>query len=172
LDNCIGIIHIKDLFCTEEPIEKIDLHGIKRPIMRVPLDTPLQKIFRRLLHKRMHMALVVDEFQRTVGIITLEHIIEELVGDIQDEFDKEQDSIQRISKNTYKIAGLTPIHEVEEVLNIELEHQNVSTFGGLITYELGRIPEKGEKCSFQDIQVTIEEASKRRIISTIVHKKN
>lgn len=167
LDSTIGIIHMQDLFAHGN-LQEVNLRLIKRPIIRVAMTTPIQKILRRLLHKRMHMALVVDEFQRTVGIITLEHILEELVGDIQDEFDKEEDFIQRLSAQTFKIAGLTPIHEVEEVLGISLPHQNVSTFGGLITSELGRIPEKNEKLSIQDLNIHIEEVSKKRIVSTTV----
>lgn len=168
LDHTLGIIHMQDLFCAKVPLDKLDLSLIKRPIIRVPLKTPIQRVLRRLLQQRMHMALVTDEFRRTVGIITLEHILEELVGDIQDEFDHEEDFIQLVSKNVYKIAGLTPIHEVEETLGLKLSHQGVSTFGGLITSELGHIPEKNEKLTLQNLHIHIEEVSKKRIIGTRV----
>jgi CBS domain containing-hemolysin-like protein len=168
LDHTLGIIHMQDLFCAKVSLEKLDLSLIKRPIIRVPLKTPIQRVLRRLLQQRMHMALVTDEFRRTVGLITLEHILEELVGDIQDEFDHEEDFIQLVSKNIYKIAGLTPIHEVEEILGLKLSHQGVSTFGGLITSELGHIPEKNEKLTFQNLHIQIEEVSKKRIIATRV----
>ncbi len=168
LDHTLGIIHMQDLFCAKVPLEKLDLSLIKRPIIRVPLKTPIQRVLRRLLQQRMHMALVTDEFRRTVGLITLEHILEELVGDIQDEFDHEEDFIQLVSKNVYKIAGLTPIHEVEETLGLKLSHQGVSTFGGLITSELGHIPEKNEKLTLQNLHIHIEEVSKKRIIATRV----
>lgn len=168
LDHSVGIIHMQDLFSAKVPLEKLDLNLIKRPLIRVPLKTPIQRVLRRLLQQRMHMALVTDEFRRTVGLITLEHILEELVGDIQDEFDHEEDVIQFISKNTYKIAGLTPIHEVEETLGLSLSHQGVSTFGGLITSELGRIPEKNETLNLQNLWIYIEEVSKKRIIATKV----
>lgn len=168
LDHTVGIIHMQDLFCAKVPLEKLDLNLIKRPIIRISLKMPIQRVLRRLLQQRMHMALVTDEFRRTVGIITLEHILEELVGDIQDEFDHEEDCIQFVSKNVYKIAGLSPIHEVEETLGFKIPHQGVSTFGGLITSELGHIPEKNEKLSFKNLHIHIEEVSKKRIIMTKV----
>lgn len=114
------------------------------------------------------MAIVVDEFGGTIGLLTLEDILEELVGNIQDEFDHEDAMIIPITKNTYKVSGLATVHEVESFFNVKIDNENVSTFGGLITAELGRIPEKNERIKLLRWSIRITEVSKQRIISTIV----
>jgi CBS domain containing-hemolysin-like protein len=162
LDKCIGLIHIKDLF--RQP-EKRDLRTVRRNIISVRDNDRLDVILTRLLSNRMHMALVVDAFGGAVGIITLEAILEELVGDIQDEFDNEEALIKDSPDGKFIIAGLTPLHDIEELLSIEFDAEDVSTFGGLITSELGRIPDKGEEVRLRNLVITVTEVDERRVIS-------
>jgi len=169
LDDCVGLIHIKDIFRRREPLSQIDLMELKRNVAVFDLETPLEEALQRMLRARFHMALAMDEFGGVVGVITLESILEELVGEIQDEFDCEEEQIVALSKpGCYRISALAPIHDVEEALNIEIENNDVSTFGGLIVGELGRIPEQGEHLQVQNMSVSIEQVDQRRVISTRV----
>lgn len=169
LDKCVGLIHIKDLFRQDKDMEEVDLMRVRRNILRISLDTPIDDALQKLLRRKMHMALVTDEFGGTVGVLTLESILEELVGDIQDEFDVEEELIRQIGQDRYRISGLAPIHDVEDVLNIEIDTDEVSTFGGLITAEMGRIPDRSENLILPDyrLEITIDEVNEKRVISTI-----
>lgn len=169
LDHCMGIIHIKDIFRSRLPTETLEFEKLARPILRVDQEQRLDRVLQVLLQKRVHMALVEDEFGGILGVLTLERILEELVGEIQDEFDKEEKMIVGLKQDFYRISGLTPIHEVEDQLNLDdLENDEVSSFGGLITYHLGRIPEKGEVVEIGSLMITILETDETRVILTNV----
>jgi CBS domain containing-hemolysin-like protein len=115
------------------------------------------------------MALAVDEFGGNVGVITLESILEELVGEIQDEFDSEEEQIVVLGGGRrFRISGLAPIHDIEEELEIEIDNEEVSTFGGLITGELGRIPEPGERLKCYGLNITVDDVDGRRVIAATV----
>lgn len=168
LDQCLGIIHIKDVFQYQGDLGTLDLEKFQKQLIRFPETTPLEEALKKLLKFRIHMALVVDEFAGTTGLLTLEDILEELVGNIQDEFDQEDALIIPISKHTYKVSGLAPVHELESFFDISMDNETVSTFGGLITAELGRIPEKNERIKLFGWSIKIVEVSQRRIISAII----
>ncbi|MFT6236346.1 MAG: CBS domain containing-hemolysin-like protein [Lentimonas sp.] len=169
LDDCVGILHIKDMFRQRGPLAEVDLVKLKRNVATFDLETPLETALERMLRAKFHMALAVDEFGGIVGVVTFESILEELVGEIQDEFDSEEDQIRAVrAPHTYRISGLTPIHDLEEALGIEIENDEVSTFGGLITGELGRIPARGDTLSLAGMRITIDEVDERRVIAARV----
>jgi CBS domain containing-hemolysin-like protein len=169
LDECLGIIHIKDIFRSREPLAEIDLMKLKRNVAVFPLETPVEEALERMLRAKFHMALAVDEFGGIVGLITLESILEELVGEIQDEFDSEEDQIVVVGDGRrFRISGLTPIHDIEESLEIEIDNEEVSTFGGLITGELGHIPERGERLQCYGMDITVDDVDERRVIAATV----
>ena len=169
LDECLGIIHIKDIFRSRESVSEIDLMKLKRNVAVFPLETPLEEALERMLRAKFHMALAVDEFGGIVGVITLESILEELVGEIQDEFDSEEEQIVVLgSGRRFRISGLTPIHDIEETLEIEIDNEEVSTFGGLITGELGHIPERGEQLTCFGMEITVDDVDDRRVIAATV----
>ncbi len=171
LDHCIGIVHIKDIFRFRGDLESLDFELIMREIVRFDIEEPLDKVLQVFLHKRVHMALVNDEFGGVVGLVTLERILEELVGEIQDEFDREDKMISEIRPNYYKVLGLTPIHELEDQLKIEgLDNEEVSTIGGLVTYHLGRIPEPGEQLFISPLKITVLETDDTRLTTLYVEK--
>lgn len=173
LDECLGIIHIKDIFRLRRSVSEIDLMKLKRNVAVFPLETPLEEALERMLRAKFHMALAVDEFGGIVGVITLESILEELVGEIQDEFDSEEDQIVAIGHgHRFRISGLAPIHDIEEELEIEIDNEEVSTFGGLITGELGHIPERGERLTCYGMEITIDEVDDRRVIAATVELKS
>ena len=171
LDECVGILHIKDIFRSGNVVAEIDPLKLKRNVAVFPLETPIEEALERMLRAKFHMALAVDEFGGIVGVVTLESILEELVGEIQDEFDSEEEQIVSLREvGTYRISGLTPIHDIEEALDVEIDNDEISTFGGLITGELGRIPELGESLTVYGLTITIQDVDDRRVISAKVAK--
>jgi CBS domain containing-hemolysin-like protein len=168
LDNCIGIVHIKDIYRAETDIQRIDFKKLARPVVYVGSDDPLESVLERLLDMRLHMALVRDEFGGTVGVITMENIVEELVGNIQDEFDSEEEQIEEIQEDVFIVDGLTPIHDVEEKLNMEFEEDEVSTIGGLMTSELGKIPLAGQVVRIKNLEIEAVEVDEKRVLQARV----
>ncbi len=168
LDNCVGVIHIKDLFRFRGNLTHIDLNRLKRNILRFSVDEPLENVLPRFLARRLHFALLVDEFGGTVGAITLENVLEELVGEIQDEFDREESLIRSVDENTFSIDGLAPVHDVSEAIGVEITSDEVSTFGGYITSELGHMPNLNETVRLGRLEIVVSRVDERRIISTLV----
>ena len=171
LDDCVGIIHIKDLFHQTKALENIDLLKIKRDIISFSDETPLESTLRVMLAKNIHMALIRDEFGGVVGVITLEGILERIVGEIQDEFDEpEIAKVSAVSAEVFEVDGLTPLHELEESMDLNIPDVEAATFGGLITEQMGRLPRKGETLSFPKMgfSVTVNDVSDKRIISASI----
>lgn len=166
LDRCLGLIHIKDIFRYPGDLAKLDLRRIKRNMIRIDSEEPLESALTKLLAHRMHMALVIDEFRGTEGVLTLERILEQLVGEIRDEFDADEEVLIRPSRQTdgAVVSGLTPLHEVESIFDTDFETEEVSTIGGLITSELGRIPEKGEELEIAGIHIEVTDVDETRIL--------
>lgn len=168
LDKCIGLIHIKDIFRYRGDWHQVELRKFKRDILRFSLDDPLDVVLQKLLTQKLHMALVLDDFGGTVGAVTLEDVLEELVGDIQDEFDKEEELIQSLPEGGFLVDGLAPIHDVAESLQVEIDNPEVSTFGGYITSELGRMPRENASFALGRLKIQILKANEKRITSARV----
>ena len=168
LDNCIGIVHIKDIYCSDTEVLRMDFKKLARPVVYVGSDDHLESVLEKLLEMQFHMALVRDEFGGTVGAITMENIVEELVGNIQDEFDSEAEQIEEIQEDVFIVDGLTPIHDVEEKLNMEFEEEEVSTIGGLITSALGKIPDAGQIVRLKNLEIEAVKVNERRVLSARV----
>lgn len=162
LDETIGLIHMKDMVrLVSEPDG--DLRNIKRQIHAVPETITLDNLLKFFLEKRAHLALVVDEFGGALGIATLDNVLEELVGDIHDEFDAEESEFTRIDENEFIVEGGLGIYELEELVGLELDSSEVSTVGGYVTHLLGRLPETGEKVMIEGYEVTATKADGRRV---------
>tara|TARA_Y100000588_G_scaffold41398_1_gene39524 strand:+ start:5689 stop:6984 length:1296 start_codon:yes stop_codon:yes gene_type:complete len=168
MDNCLGIVHIKDVYRSEMEVQRLEFKKLARPVIVVGPDDSLELVLEQLLDKRLHMALVRDEFGGTVGVVTMENIVEQLVGNIQDEFDSEAEQIEEVQEDVFIVDGLTPIHDVEEILNIEIDEDEVSTLGGLLTSELGKIPDAGQKVRLQNLEIEAMEVDEKRVLSARV----
>ena len=177
VDRIIGVLHVKDMLDYWEAGRPIDLKGLISE--RTPFFTPESKkisdLFQDLRANKQQMALVVDEYGGTAGLVTLEDIVEEIVGEIQDEYDAdEQEECILLSANTYSIDARMNIDDLNEQIKIELEAENVDTIGGFVVDFLGRVPEMGSSFSYQDLDFTILESDERRIhrltIQTPVNK--
>ncbi|PYK00583.1 MAG: hypothetical protein DME68_00640 [Verrucomicrobia bacterium] len=162
LDNTIGLIHIKELVpMMRDPHP--DLTRIKRELIPVPEMMSLEKLLNLFLGKHAHVAVVVDEFGGTVGMVTLENVLEELVGDIQDEFDSEKEEFRKINENEFVVDGALGLYELRDTAGLELDSADVSTIGGYVTHLLGHLPKQGEQVKIANYLVTITQTDGRRV---------
>src|SRR5437016_6681170 len=162
LDNTIGLIHIKELLpILRDPHP--DLMKIKRELLPVPEMMALENLLRLFLGKHAHVAIVVDEFGGTVGLVTLEDVLEELVGDIQDEFDFEKEEFRKISANEFSVDGALGLYELNDLAKLDLDSPDVSTIGGYVTHLLGHLPKTGEQVKIDNYVVTVSQADDRRV---------
>jgi CBS domain containing-hemolysin-like protein len=169
LDNAVGQIHIKDLVpIMNDP--NPDLMKIKRELIPVPEMMLLEKLLNLFLSKHAHLAIVVDEFGGTVGMVTLEDVLEELVGDIQDEFDTEKAEFQTINANEFTVDGTLGLYELNDLAKLELESSDVSTIGGYVTHLLGHLPKQGEQVKIDNYLVTVSQTDARRVKQLHFHK--
>ncbi len=162
LDNTIGLIHIKELVpMMRDPHP--DLMRIKRELIPVPEMMSLEKLLNLFLGKHAHVAVVVDEFGGTVGMVTLENVLEELVGDIQDEFDSEKEEFRKINENEFTVDGALGLYELRDAAGLDLESADVSTIGGYVTHLLGHLPKQGEQVKIDNYCVTVSQTDGRRV---------
>src|SRR5436309_4091255 len=162
LDNTVGLIHIKELLpMMREPHP--DLLKIKRDLIPVPEMMPLEKLLKLFLSKHAHLALVVDEFGGTVGIVTLENVLEEVVGDIQDEFDFEKEEFREINANEFSVDGALGLYELNDLATFDLDSADVSTLGGYVSSVLGYLPKQGEQVKIGNYLVTVSQSDGRRV---------
>jgi putative hemolysin len=174
LDNIVGIIYIKDLlkFISMKPKDEFNIKTVMRQPLFVPETKHCRELFSLLIGKKLHMAVVVDEYGGTAGIVTLEDLIESIVGDIQDEYDNEDEDFSIINDNTFNIDGSTSLDEVSRILDVDLPEGEYDTIAGLIIDILGAIPSDGEHPSVtvSDITFTVDEVEDRRIERIIAVK--
>ncbi|MDB6055025.1 MAG: hypothetical protein JWN25_2548 [Verrucomicrobiales bacterium] len=159
LDRMLGVVHIKDLYSNRLKVKKgAELAGVAKKIVYIPENARLEKVLQLLLERKLHFAIVVDEYGGTVGMFTLENILEELVGQIQDEFDQEKPMITKVQENCWEIAGELPLHDLSEIIGEELEEENVSTTSGWVTQKLGGFPKQHDKVRVGHFEIEVEEA--------------
>ena len=140
-----------------------DLLRIKRELIPVPEMMSLEKLLNLFLTRHAHLAIVVDEYGGTVGMVTLENVLEEIVGDIQDEFDSEKAEFRKINENEFTVVGSLGLYELRDLAGLELESADVSTIGGYVTHLLGHLPKTGEQVKIDGYLVTVSEADNRRV---------
>lgn len=163
IDNILGILHVKDLVkisCLKDFNIKDYLH---EPIF-VPDTKRIGELFKEMRKKKTHMAIVLDEFGGFEGIVTMEDLLEEIVGEIQDEYDLEEIPYRKINEKEYIIDAKVSINDVKEILNLDLPNDDYDTFGGFFLDLLGHIPKKNEKVFYNNICLTAIEVKGNRII--------
>ncbi len=163
LDHVVGVIHIKDLFRRERPPAK--LQEVAREIAFVPESLTLDRLLKRMRTERFHLAAVLDEYGGVSGVVTLEDVIEVIVGQIQDEFDTENPDLQQEPDGSYRVAGGMLIEELEEALGLELSDRDEDTIGGVVFSELGRNPEVGDRVELGPITLEVLEMQRTRVAS-------
>ena len=162
LDNPIGLLHIKDLFGLVRGAQP-NLLEIKREMLVVPEMMPLEKLLTTFLSKHAHLGVVVDEFGGTMGIVTLDNVIAELVGDIHDEFDAEQTEFKQLNPDEFEVEGVLGLYELNDLTELELSNAEVSTVGGYVTQLMGHLPIEGEQTRVGNYLATVTKTDGRRI---------
>lgn len=168
LDNILGIIYVKDLlkFIGNEISKNEELSDYIREPLFVPETIPCGKLFAKMTETRIQLAIVVDEYGGTAGLVTLEDIIEELVGEIEDEYDDEEESIKKLDDKTYIFEGVTDIDDVAEILNVEFPEGDYDTLAGFVISRLGFVPngkESDAAVEYDNILFTVLKVEDRRI---------
>jgi len=163
LDHAIGLVHIKDLLVQMREHEP-DLMKAKRDILPVPEMMPLEKLLTFFLGKHAHLALVVDEYGGTVGVVTLDNVLAEIVGDIQDEFDTELPEFKRVNADEFVVDGALALYELKDLAGVNLESEDVSTVGGYVTHLAGNLPAVGDQVQIPPFEVTVTKADGRRVL--------
>ena len=170
IDNIIGILFMKDFIYESYKLgfENVDIKNILHAPYFVPEMKNIDELFKELQITKKHMAILIDEYGGFSGIVTIEDLIEEVMGDIGDEFDDDEITLKPIDKNTFLASGLIPISELNDSLNLNLDSasDDYDTLGGLIIKLIGYIPKKDEECivNHNDITFKVKEVSKKRII--------
>ncbi len=162
-DNIIGMVHAKDIFLNP----KVQLKDILKPVQFVPEPKSIEGLLRQFRREGIQLAIVVDEHGGTAGLITLEDIIEEIVGEIQDEHEKPRETINKIDENKYLISGNLSLRDWSDTFGVEIEPMGVDTVGGLVITLLEHIPQKGDSVKYEDFVFTVEGVRKRRITSIL-----
>lgn len=178
LDNIIGFIHIKDLmpYLGQSAPKDFSLENILREILFVPPSMKVVDLLLKMKAKRVHIALVLDEYGGTDGLVTLEDLVEEIVGEINDEHDEEEFSqIKNIGDASFEVSARIPLDELEGKLKIQLldedSGENIDTLGGLVVYMLGHVPIKGEIARHRSgLEFEVIEADARKISKLLVKK--
>lgn len=160
-DNIVGIIHAKDVFLNP----KMDLRKILKPVHFVPESKSIEGLLRQFRREGSQMAIVVDEYGGTAGLVTLEDIIEEIVGEIQDEHEKPRETVKKLAENKFLISGNFSIRDWSDLFGVEVEPVDVDTIGGFVVSLLEHIPKKGDSVRYKDFLFTVDGVRKKRITS-------
>jgi CBS domain containing-hemolysin-like protein len=161
-DHAIGLIHIKDMLAQLDEPEP-SLFAIKKELVIVPEMLPLERLLARFRDQQAHLAVVVDEFGGNVGIVTLQHVIAEVIGDMPDEFGRERRAFQRLSKDEFVMDGSLATYEMRDLAGLEWKDEDVTTVGGYLVHRIGHLPRVGQQLSIDGYIVTIEQADGRRV---------
>ncbi|HEV7863365.1 MAG TPA: hemolysin family protein [Acidimicrobiia bacterium] len=171
-DDILGLVYLKDII---RRVRENGEHGLLRDLVRPAVFVPEQKrvaeLLREMQKDKFHMAIVIDEYGGTAGLVTLEDLLEEIVGEIVDEYDVEGPKVERLPDGGLRVAGGTPIDEVNELLDVELPDTDWDTVGGLMFNLLGHVPDEGETVEFQGLEFRAERVQGRRILTVRITPK-
>jgi CBS domain containing-hemolysin-like protein len=167
LDHVIGLLHIKDIFHRERPLTS--LTEVAREIAFVPETLELDRLLKRMRTERFHLAAVIDEYGGVSGIVTIEDVIEEIVGSIQDEFDVEKPELVEKGDGVYQVSGGMLVEDLEEALGVELSERDEDTIGGVVLSELGRNPAVGDRVELGPVTIEVLEVQLNRVATVRIN---
>ena len=165
-DDVVGIGYLKDMVAWDhehpgaEHTERVET--IMRPATYVPESKPVDELLRQMQVQRIHVAIVIDEYGGTAGLVTIEDILEEIVGEIADEYDNERAPVEWLGPGTARVIARLPVTELEELFGVTVEAEDVETVGGLLAHELGRVPIAGSEATVAGLHLTAENVAGRR----------
>ena len=161
-EHTIGLVHLRDVFALLEAAEP-ELTTIRKELLAVPESMPLEQLLPLCRRQQAHLAVVVDEYGANVGIVTLQHVIAEIIGEEPDEFGSERREFHRVSANEFRVEGGLGLYELRDLAGVTWQSADVSTVGGFITARFGHLPHQGEQVTVDEYLITIEQANGRRI---------
>lgn len=170
IDVIVGVLYTKDLLpyvLTGLPPD-VDLRAHLHPPYFVPESKRADQLLQEFQAKRLHLAIVVDEFGGTAGLVALEDLLEELVGEIADEYDEPERLVQRVDDKTYRVAGKLPIDELRALTGLAVSDENYNTVGGWVLDLFGRVPRKAERLETPEFVVTVEKVERTRVVEVLV----
>ncbi len=171
LDRTVGVVHYKDLFSLRDQAKTgDDLRPTARKLIFVPETARLERLLQLFLERRLHFAIVVDEYGGTVGMVTLENVIEELVGQIQDEFDHEKPRLTRRGESAWELDATLPLFELTELTGEKLETESATTVNGWMTQQLGRFPKRSDRVPLGDFELSVEELDGLRVSRVLLQR--
>jgi len=171
IDNIIGIVHTKDVFKTDRDHRPdFSIEAVLRDALFLPETAPLERVLEAFIQKKSHMIILVDEFGGTAGLVTLENVLEEIVGTIQDEFDREMPEVSKISDMEYIVDASITTNDVEKLISQELSIRDIQSIGAFVIEQLGHLPAQGESVSVEGAEFMIEKVNDR-VVETIRVKK-
>lgn len=167
IDNIIGILYMKDLLgqMRKRKVEDIEIRKILRPAYFVPETKNIDSLFRELQHSQNHMAILIDEYGGVSGILTIEDLLEQIVGNISDEYDEDDKEIEKLDQNTYLVNGLVSINEINQTLDLKLPSDHFDTVGGFVISLIGNIPKEDEEhvVEYENLIFKVEKINEKRI---------
>lgn len=171
LDNMEGIVMAKDILeYSDEKHKGQPIEALIRPVAFVPESMPVSGLLRELQKVKQKMAIVVDEHGGVSGLVTMEDVVEEIVGEIQDEYDTEEAQITENAPLDFTVSGATEVEELEELFDVELAEDDFITVGGLITHDLGRLPYKGETLTVKGLLLEVLEVDQKKVKKLRIRK--
>jgi CBS domain containing-hemolysin-like protein len=163
IDNIIGVLNIKDLATIENLREDFNISKYIRDPFYTFEFKRIVELFKEMKKTRNHIAIVLDEYGGTVGLVTIEDLVEEIVGEIEDEYDEEKNPIEVIKENEYLVEGSLRLHDISDLIGINIDSEEFDSVGGLMIEDLGRMPEEQEEVMVNNIRFIAEEIEKNRI---------
>jgi CBS domain containing-hemolysin-like protein len=165
LDDIVGVLHVRDLFTAlvDRGISQVDLESLLRPAYIVPETKDLAALLQEFRRTTNHFAVVVDEYGAMVGVCTLEDVLEEIVGEIEDEFDIPEEQIEQVDEDTYRVDGMFPIDEFNARFGTDLPEEDFHTLAGFVFGQLGRAPEPGDDVAYDGVRFDVLEVEGNRI---------
>ena len=167
-DNVIGVVHQKDIFDLLYKKEVKALRELVRPIMFIPETQKINQLLSELLKKHIHMAIILDEYGSIAGLVTLEDIIEEIVGEIVDEHEKTVTDIVPLEQGGWIVDGAASLEKIEDLLNIHMVTENSISIGGFLAERLQHLPRKGERVLYEGYHFQVQQASPRRVLQVLI----
>jgi CBS domain containing-hemolysin-like protein len=166
LDDIVGFAYLKDItrrvFDRHEAEQTERVESVMRPVLYVPDSKPVDELLREMQAKRKHVAVVVDEYGGTAGLVTIEDVLEEIVGEITDEYDEAKVDVEHLSNGSTRVSSRYPVDDLEQVCGVAIEDDDVDTVGGLMAKHLGRVPIPGSVIEVNGLRFEAEAPTGRR----------
>lgn len=174
VDNIVGVIYAKDLLrpLLGRKISENSIKELMRPAYYVPESKKVRVLFEEMRKEKVHMAIILDEYGGTAGLVTIEDLIEEIMGEIQDEFDREEKHIETLPDGSLRVDARTSIYDLNEIMELELPDDEFDTISGLVFHSLGKLPVEGQELDVGELHVVVEKVVGRRITKLLLAKKN